>query len=260
MKRKMLVTGAGGFIGTHVVNLLKNSTSLDVIIWDRRIMGDLLDKESRVHSLKLLKPDIVLHLAWCAAVGHDSKFNGPHNAWSLATLQFIDECLDENIWFINAGSSIEDGGHYLGNSPYARAKLQIRAYLLGKKVAHSITHLELQYVFSLEGQRPNVLQSFLVDKDYETFQLSDPGSKHDFIGAMDVATGVGKILDQGILGLVYLGSGKLRSVEHLIYAANKSLNPPPAPLKKFQYSEAVIQPNVLISAGWTPEYTNSFFE
>jgi len=51
MRRKLLVTGAGGFIGSYIVNLLKNSAFLDLIIWDRLGMGDFLDKDNRVHAL-----------------------------------------------------------------------------------------------------------------------------------------------------------------------------------------------------------------
>ena len=90
-------------------------------------------------------------------------------------------------------------------------------------------------------------------------QLSDPDKKLDFIAVEDVAAGISAIIKNNILGLVYLGSGKLRSVEELIYSANKILNLQNMPEKIFQCSDSVLQPKELISIGWAAEYTSSFF-
>jgi nucleoside-diphosphate-sugar epimerase len=259
MRRKLLVTGGGGFIGSHVVNLLKNSNSIDLIVWDREKMGDFLQKGDRRRTLNLVQPDMVLHLAWCTASGNDSKMTVAHDIWSHATLQFIDECLNENIWFINAGSPCENNGHYLRNSPYGEAKSQIRDFLIKEMIANSITQLEMQYVFSLDDKRPSVLKHFIESKDFIMFKLSDPGKKLDFIAVEDIAAGVRTIIENNIFGPIYLGSGKLRSVEQFIYSANKILNLKNMPEKIFQCSDSVLQPKELISVGWAAEYTSNFF-
>ena len=253
------MTGAGGFIGSYIVNLLKNSDFLDLIIWDRLRLGDFLDKDNRVHALNLVQPDIVLHLAWHEASGYESKFDVNHKIWSDATLHFINECLNENIWFINAGSAVEDSGHDLRNSPYGAAKLQISDFLLKKIMANSITQLQMPYVFSLEAMRPNILKKFIESNDHKSFQLLDPTKKLDFVEVEDIAAGVRAIIENNIFGPIYLGSGKLRSVEQFFYSANKILNLKNMPEKIFQCSDSVLQPKELISVGWAAEYTSSFF-
>jgi nucleoside-diphosphate-sugar epimerase len=228
-------------------------------MWDREKMGDFLHEGDRRRTLNLVQPDIVLHLAWRTASGSDSKMTVAHYIWSHATIQFIGECLNENIWFINAGSSVENNGHYLRNSPYGEAKSQIRDFLVKEMIVNSITQLEMQYVFSLDDKRPSVLKHFIESSNFTMSQLSDPDKKLDFIAVEDVAAGISAIIKNNILGLVYLGSGKLRSIEELIYSANKILNLQNMPEKIFQCSDSVLQPKELISLGWAAEYTNSFF-
>jgi hypothetical protein len=182
-----------------------------------------------------------------------------HDIWSHATLQFIDECLNEDIWFINAGSSVENDGHYLRNSPYGEAKSQIRDFLIKEMIVNSITQLEMQYVFSLDDKRPSVLKHFIESENFMMSQLSDPDKKFDFIAVEDVAAGISTIIKKDILGLVYLGSGKSRSLEQFIHTANKILNLQIMPEKTFQCSESVLQPKELTSVGWDAGYTSSFF-
>jgi nucleoside-diphosphate-sugar epimerase len=118
----------------------------------------------------------------------------------------------------------------------------------------------MPYVFSLENKRPNILKNFIGSNDRKSFQLLEPNKKLDFIAVKDIAVGVRAIMENNIFGPIYLGSGKLRSVEQFIYSANKILDLKFLLEKKFPCSESVLQPKELISVGWAPEHTSSFFE
>ena len=118
----------------------------------------------------------------------------------------------------------------------------------------------MPYVFSIEAKRPNILKNFIETKDSKSFQFLDPDTKIDFIAVEDVAAGIKAIVENNIFGPVYLGSGNLRSVEQFISSASKILDLQFLQEGEFESFESVLQPNKLISLGWTPVHTNRFFE
>jgi GDP-4-dehydro-6-deoxy-D-mannose reductase len=63
----VLVTGAGGFAGSHLVELLSNS-GVAVIGWRRRDVN-MLDRAAVARALTELRPDNVFHCAGAAHVG-----------------------------------------------------------------------------------------------------------------------------------------------------------------------------------------------
>ena len=78
MNRRILVTGASGFAGTHLIDALPRS--VDVVAWDRSRVGqsdahvtweaiDLLDRHAVDDALATARPDEVYHLAGAAHVG-----------------------------------------------------------------------------------------------------------------------------------------------------------------------------------------------
>ena len=67
---KVLVTGAGGFVGKHLVQLLKeqscdifNIGSREVTHCTRIPISSLLDKSSINSAISSLRPDYIFHLA-----------------------------------------------------------------------------------------------------------------------------------------------------------------------------------------------------
>src|SRR5687767_12405115 len=83
MPRPILVTGAAGFAGSHLLDLLTNhDTAGDIVCWHRpgRIPPargssvkwegvDLLDRPSVIDAIARLKPATVYHCAGAAHVG-----------------------------------------------------------------------------------------------------------------------------------------------------------------------------------------------
>jgi GDP-L-fucose synthase len=74
--KKVLVTGASGFLGKHVVERLKQGNP-EWIITPSHSELDLLDTDSIYDMLGLYKPDIIIHLAAkCGGIGANQKSPG----------------------------------------------------------------------------------------------------------------------------------------------------------------------------------------
>ena len=145
--RRILVTGASGFVGRHLrvalreafpdATLLAATRGEAVQDWDAAVMLDVLDPGSSAAALREARPDAVVHLAALAEVG--ASFRDPLLTWrtNLAgTLHLAQAVLGEapDAIFLQASSAEVYGlsflaGHALAEdaalqpaSPYAASK------------------------------------------------------------------------------------------------------------------------------------------
>lgn len=106
MKKRVLITGASGFVGRHTVPLLLKggyevhavhcgSASLDEeprLFWHR---CDLLNADEQRRLVKQVKPTHLLHLAWYAT---------PGKYWtSVENIRWVKASLDLTINFMEQG-------------------------------------------------------------------------------------------------------------------------------------------------------------
>lgn len=152
--KKVLITGADGFIGSHLVeSLIKEGCSIRAMVmynsfntwgWldhlDPKILknievypGDIRDKKSVANACKNI--DIVFHLASLIAIPH--SYNSPYaylETNALGTLNLLESCLDNNIDKVIHTSTSEVYGEYdkvpiselnknIARSPYSAAKI-----------------------------------------------------------------------------------------------------------------------------------------
>ena len=77
-KKRVLITGAGGFIGKNILSLFLNKGFI-INGWDRINLEnvnciDMLDETTVIEKLKLFQPDIIIHCAGSADVGKSVRF------------------------------------------------------------------------------------------------------------------------------------------------------------------------------------------
>ena len=81
-KKRVLITGASGFIGQFILKEIAKHEDIDFFTIDtRKIAGisiekqelvSLLDKEKLMEIIKKYKPNVIIHLAAIALVTHDN--------------------------------------------------------------------------------------------------------------------------------------------------------------------------------------------
>lgn len=80
-KKRVLVTGAGGFTGCHLVNVLRQNGSKVLELKSSSAKGndqvsvDLLDKSKLFKVVSDFQPDVVFHLAAISFVGHSNPLD-----------------------------------------------------------------------------------------------------------------------------------------------------------------------------------------
>jgi len=154
--KRILISGASGFIGQHVVDaLLRRSVSNDRIFClttQKRINSSLqwvvcdLSNYSQVESvLTTIKPHIVIHLAWY--VKPNKFWTSKENIhWVFHTINLFENFIKNNgEIFINAGSIAEYDlskellENTLPNTLYGNSKFTLRRLLYSLKDVYKVS-------------------------------------------------------------------------------------------------------------------------
>jgi nucleoside-diphosphate-sugar epimerase len=227
---KIAVTGATGFIGKHVIDVLKKNKE-DIITISRQSPADVIMDIANADKMtyhNLGYPDVLIHLAWDGLPNYHSLH---HFETELPKqYNFLKQLIDAGLpKLIVTGSCFEYGKQSGGlsinhpiqpNNPYSYAKTALHQQLqfLQKTKSFQLTWTRLFYLYG-EGQASSSLY-------YQLKQAIANGDKHfnmslgeqlrDFLPVEQAAE---KLVELALLnhqGIVNICSGKPISVRSLV--------------------------------------------
>lgn len=245
---KILITGAAGYIGTHVLLELLDRGYDDIHVIDRHLLtspnwigdlsteaygGDILSIGAR--ELLCQKYDVVIHLA--AYISVEESVKDPLTYWRnnlLSTNKIIDHLKGAHLIFASTGTAFQPA------NPYAQTKLAceqeitsrlddnytiFRFYNVsglrpGVSATGNPTHLIRRAAMAAKGLIPSIS---IQGTDWDT---PDGTCVRDYIHAADLAASIVNCVERGPANTPYecLGSGKGYSVQEVLTSMKRVTN------------------------------------
>ena len=232
--KTILITGASGFIGRHVIEpflergykihaVTNKEQSEKRITWHR---ANLLDKDERRKIFEKVQPQTLLHLAWY--VEHGKFWHAPENLlWREASIDLFVQAKTAGVRrVVGVGTCAEydwnrsdhtpwketDPCH--PHTPYGKAKLVTFEALQSQIKNHAwgrVFHL-----FGV-GEHPDRLVSSIVRslKNNEPAKCTSGKQIQDFLDVRDVGVALAALADSDVTGAVNIASGIGTSVVEL---------------------------------------------
>ena len=247
---KVFLTGAAGFIGSHIAAHVSNAGH-DVYALvrehtDRRrlralapsaqlVVGDLDAPESYEGALETIRPDLCIHAAWyiepgkyvLSARNYDLVGASVRLAQRLAALgcrRFVGlgTCLEYDTRF----GYLSESTPTRPETPYAASKLALLLLLeqVAGQTGMEVAWARLFYQYGpteLRGRLvPDVICALLAGQEAH---LSDGKPIRDFLHTADVASAVWAVAESDLVGPVNVGSGRPITVREIATIIGTSL-------------------------------------
>jgi nucleoside-diphosphate-sugar epimerase len=247
--KRVLVTGASGFIGSHCTPMLVEAgfevhgvvpeaiwPNTDSVIWHT---ADLLERDEVHRLLADVRPTHLLHLAWFVAPG-DYWASTENVRWLAAGLDLMREFADVGgKRSVVAGTCAEYAQSrdplVEGETPlrpttlYAACKLGLHvssaAYFAERGVSAAWGHVFYLYGPGEHPSRlvPSVMRAL---RDGETFRCTHPNDVRDFLHVADVAGAFVALLGSEAVGDFNVASGEPTAVGSLVAAVAEAMGRP----------------------------------
>lgn len=253
--KKVLVTGASGFIGHHCLEpLLKRGYEVHAVTrepisghaqditrhraahdrdvtWHR---ADLMHDSSRL--LQTVRPTHLLHLAWYVAPG--KLISAAENfAWVTASMEMLRHFDGERVLICGSGYEYDWAYGYCSerltplvpNTAYGACKhaLQVMAESMAQQNGQSFAWGRVFFVYG-PREHPDRLVSSVIRSVLkgESAKCSHGRQIRDYMHVQDVADGLVSVLDSTLEGAVNVCSGQAATLRDIVVAIGESVRRP----------------------------------
>jgi nucleoside-diphosphate-sugar epimerase len=223
--RRVLVTGASGFLGRHLVASLQRH-GCEVIGASRSTGFDVTSD-----SLPLRRVDYVFHLA--ALTGVPASWHDPvgfHRVNAHGTVRVLEQCRQAQLPLTYVSAYVYGRPHTLpisenapiqANNPYAYSKFAAEE-ACRFFAAHCDLNVTVLRPFNIYGPGqdarfliPSIAQQ-AIDPTRSRIELQDLAPRRDYVYVDDVVNAIEVVARSGITGTFNVGSGESHSVADVV--------------------------------------------
>lgn len=245
MSQRVLVTGAQGFTGFHMVARL---SALGYEVWGlgtdsasrtnayKNLAADLTDPDAIASAIKTCRPHYVIHLAGVAFVGHDSPANFYHVnlIGTRHLLEALDTHADDLKCVLLASSANVYGNNNKGLLGEDTPAQPANDYAVSKLAMEYMSQLWLPrlpiviarpFNYTGIGQNtnfliPKIISHFLAKKD--TIELGNLDVWREFNDVRDVTEAYARLIQAAPAGkIINVCSGNLHSLREVLVLAER---------------------------------------
>lgn len=236
--KKVLITGASGFIGTHLTRYLTNK-EYKVFGLDNKdgnsvdpectlIIGDILNKNLLREAFKISKPDYVVHLAAQTNIRKaNERPDIDANANIMGTLNVLEESLYNKVdKFVFSSSAAVYGNPKMTPVTEDHPKNPVGPYGISKSACEDYVNfyskergirsniLRFSNVYGPGGRGTDLVTSYMDSVEANIpFTIREDGLQtRDFVYVGDVVDGIEKAMKSNSTGTVNISSGKETTV------------------------------------------------